>query len=259
MLTALLLVGCLSPHVGRPEASDPGVLVVDVVARVLAPGAPAAWEASASTQGAAPMRLMPGECVSMTGAVRDPLSEAVKSLRLEGAIEGTLLLGTDAWRTAGGLQTNDPAWTVADLRWSHGDTLGERRLARAVRFGPSPTVTAVTVDDAGIHLRWDPQSVEDAELAFTGPDGELRCGVGRAGVALPAWMMPPSGDVRLRSTHTHEEQASRNLKVKVRATIERLIELDTPPAEVAPSALPPAPLGPSLGPIPARRSAPRRG
>ena len=202
---------------------------------------------------------MPGECVSMGGVAHRPLPMAVTSLRLEGAIEGTLLLGTDAWRTAGGLRTSDPSWTVADLRWSHGDALGERTLSRAVRFGPSPKITAVFVDTDGLHLRWDPQSVEAAELALTGPDGEVRCGVGSAGVVLPRSSLPQGGEVRLRSTHTHAEQASANLRVKVRATIERLIPLDVAPAEVAPSALPPAPMGPNLGPIPGRRERPSRG
>lgn len=258
MLAALSLIGCLTPA-ARVSATDPSELVVHIVARVLAPAAPAAWEASATSEGVARERLMPGECVSVPDGPTRPLPQAVKSLRLQGAIEGTLLLGTDAWRTAGGLRTADPAWTVADLRWSRGDALGERTLSRAVRFGPSPKVTAVFADSAGLHLRWDVLSVEEPEIALTGPDGELRCGTGSAGVVLPHWTVADGGVVRLRSTHTHSEEASANLRVKVRATIERLIPLDESPAEVAPSALPPAPVGPALGPIRGGRERPTRG
>ena len=73
---------------------------------------------------------------------------------------------------------------------------------------------------------------------------------------LPAWVLPDEGgEVRLRSVRVQEEDASADLRIRVRAVLERVIPIDAPPAEVAPMALPPAPLGPRLGPVRTRARA----
>ena len=146
---------------------------------------------------------------------------------------------------------------TADYQADEVDQPGEQRLVRAVRFGPSPRVRELERrPDGDLFLRWDPQSVEHGEVAVTGPAGEARCGVGTGGVVLPAWVLPDEGgEVRLRSVRVQEEDASADLRIRVRAVLERVIPIDAPPAEVAPMALPPAPLGPRLGPVRTRARA----
>ena len=258
MLLALLFLGCHTPakpvgHAVRRAAN----LRVDVVARVAAPGAAAAWDATTSLYPSVSV-LLPGECEVRTAAELSAApAPALRSLRIAGAMSGALLGGEDHWKTVSGLQAADPAWSVADLLWSAGDQPGEQRLVRAVRFGPSPRVRELERrPDGDLFLRWDPQSVEHGEVAVTGPAGEARCGVGTGGVVLPAWVLPDEGgEVRLRSVRVQEEDASADLRIRVRAVLERVIPIDTPPAEVAPMALPPAPLGPRLGPVRTRARA----
>ena len=253
MLTLLLLLACQPgpPAAEAQPAADArpaGELHLDVLAQVVAPGSPAAWSAVATVGGGDERRLLPGECVPASPRSGAPPS-VIRSMGLDGALEASLIEEPDAWRTAGGLRTLDPAWRVADLVWSTGDAVGARRIARAVRFGPSPEVREIDAEPSGIRLRWNPLSVEDGELALTSTSGELRCGIGSAGVVLPSWVQATVPEVRLRSVHETVEQATAGLQVRVRAIIERVVPFAVTPAEVAPSALPPARLGPSLGPI----------
>lgn len=266
MLFLLLSLACQSgaqpePEVRGGQARDKAAdneFVVDVVARVVAPGAPAAWSASAKAGTPAKSPLLPGECVDALAAEPAVLPPMVRAIGLDGAVHGTLLEGPGGWRTEGGLRAVDPSWSVGDLVWSSGDALGKRRIARAVRFGPSPEVREVSNRPEGIRLRWNPLSVEDGELIVSTAGGELRCGVGSAGVSLPRWVVPSTPEVRLRSVHQHVEQATAGLRVRVRAVIERIIPFDVAPAEIAPSAVPPAPLGPTLGPTRGGRQRPTR-
>ena len=258
MLIALFIFGCHSPAqtVGQ-SVEHRANLSLDVVARVAAPGAAAAWDATTSLDPSVSV-LLPGECeVRSVAVLAAAPAPALGSLRIAGAINGTLLGGQGHWKTASGLGASDPAWSVADLLWSGLDERGEQRVPRAVRFGPSPRVRELERrPDGGLFLRWDPQSVEHGEVAVTGPAGEARCGVGTGGVVLPAWVLPSEGgEVRLRSVRVHEEDASAELRIRVRAVLERVIPIDAPPAEVAPMALPPAPLGPRLGPVRTRSRA----
>ena len=262
MLLALLFHGCHSPSKPVGHAVERAAnLRVDVVARVTAPGAVAAWDATTSLAQAAAV-LLPGECEILgdaepSAAPAAAPAPALRSLRIAGAMSGALLGMDDHWKTVSGLQAADPAWSVADLLWSAGDQPGEQRVARAVRFGPSPRVRELERrPDDDLFVRWDPQSVEHGEVAVTGPAGEARCGVGTGGVVLPAWVLPDEGgEVRLRSVRVQEEDVSADLRVRVRAVLERVIPIDAPPVEVAPMSLPPAPLGPRLGPVRTRARA----
>ncbi len=240
-----LILGCLQGPAQMRTSVELGeqtdTVEMTVLARVVAPGSAAAWEAVARGLGAPAPRLLPGECVTRGDKDAAPIPAVVHSLGVQGALAGALLPGPSSWRTASGLRTVDPAWTVADVTWSRGDALGKRTLSRAVRFGPSPRVREIELSEDGLHLRWDPPSVEHGEVAFTSSGGEVLCGAGTAGIVVPARFDILDGEVRLRSVHMHSEQASPKLRIQVRAVIERAIRLDVPPAETAPSALPPAP------------------
>jgi hypothetical protein len=256
MLILLFIFGCHSPaETVAGEVQRRENLFVDVVARVASSGAAAAWDATASLDPSSSV-LLPGECVVGSAPVSEPASAPASapvlgSLRIAGAMSGALLGVQGRWKTVSGLQAGDPAWSVADLLWSRADGLAEQRVVRAVRFGPSPRVRELERrPDGDLFVRWDPQSVENGEIAVTGASGDARCGVGSGGVVLPAWVLPRvGGEVRLRSIRVHEEPASADLRIRVRAVLERVIPIDAPPAEVAPVALPPAPLGPRLGPV----------
>ncbi len=254
MLLLLLTPGCLHGFAAPSDVSRAmttrSELQVEVLARVVGQGSPAAWSATASTEPADDTRLLPGECIPARQRLPTAIPANVRSLGLDGPLVAPLLPASGTWRTASGLGGADPAWSVADLVWSNGDALGQRRLARAVQFGPSPAVWDVAADSAGVAVKWDPLSVERGSLEVTTSAGDLRCGVGRGGVVLPRWVVPSTPEVRLRSVHEGIAEASPGLTMRVRAVIERVVPFDRPPDEVAPSELPPAPLQPPPLPSP---------
>ena len=237
------------------------VVEVESTARVREVAGAAAWTARvrmARHTGEAAERLPPNVCRPVEAANVAPGSHRAEDVTITGPGGGPL--GWDAaggdYRAAGPRRVSDPSWAIGDLRWREGAV--ERVVEGIVRFGAAPVVTRVDRDAEGaVHIRWDPHTVGETQVLAQGPAGDLVCGATSTGVDLPWWSVPAlGGEVVLRSMWTRATLTERDVLVRARATLERVILLDAPP-EVAsePSLLLPPPGGVPTSPRKVRRTA----
>lgn len=237
MLLGLLAMFACGGGEPAPAAVGSGVptLLVDVVARVGEPGAPAAWAARAApTASAAGTVLAPGECRRTAPANDTAGVSELEALAIGGSTPAVLAWdrASGAWSAPGPRQSPDPAWSVSTLTWTDG--AGEHKAPDIVRFGGVPAVTRVTREREGaVTLAWDPGTVESPSVIVAGPAGLLECGVGAEEVVLPWWAVPANGGaVVLRSTRS-ESQLVDGVLLQVRTTIERVVPLDRPAGTTA--------------------------
>ncbi|MDP2315558.1 MAG: hypothetical protein Q8P41_21850 [Pseudomonadota bacterium] len=241
-----------------PAPSAVETLVVDVTARVVRPGAPAAWTARASW-GSPPTlpALAPGQC-RRPAAELSASAPGAEAIEVSGAAGARLAWAraTGTWGTVGPRQVLDAAWSVADVSWT--DLAGQRHLAAdVVRFGGLPEVTRVVRErEGGVRVGWDPTTVGATELRVSGPAGALVCGTAPDGTTLPWWVVPAyQGEIVLESVRENSALVD-GVLVRVRTTLERVIRLDEPAgitAEEKPPAFRPySPQGPRRLVRPAR-------
>jgi hypothetical protein len=258
------LCGCARPEAPPSIVGETKSLVeVQVVARMEAPLAPAAWTAEVRftpTVPPDPEAVPPGVCRRVEGhAVPGEASAERVTLTAPDAVELPFRAEAGVYETTGPRRAVDAAWVVGDLRWQSGDTTWVAE--GVVRFGPPPEVRSVVREpEGGVRFRWDP--LEQAEILATGPAGSLRCGVGEEGVSLPWWTVPArGGHVVLRTARERAVVLSDGTLVRARAVLERVIALDEDPATTVEAAGEPEPASirtraPSL--VPRRIARPAR-
>lgn len=230
----LLVYGVPGAAASRWDTPSPaGVVEVDVVARVEAPGQPAAWSARAriaSTAAPPPAALAPGVCRHVGEVVAPSDGQVADRVALRGPLQADLRWDSAArsWVTEGPHTVLDPAFGLGDIALQVGGA--QVVAADAVRFGGLPALTAVGRSLEGeVRLAWDPRSVEDVQISVAGPAGALECGVGAAAVTLPWWAVPAvGGEVVLRTTRETVTTLANGVSLVIRATIERVVPLDQP-------------------------------
>lgn len=215
--------------VETPEHAGYSHIVIDVVARVTAPGEPAAWTAQAVVD--APSGAPAGTCAPIRpepGGVRGP-----QALAIDGPISATLAWSdtTGRWTASGPGSTRDPAWSIGSVAWTDD---AEHVADGAVRFGGVPAGTkALREREGDVWLFWDAATADTTEVLAVGPGGAVRCGTSLGEVLLPWWSVSPyQGAVVLRSTRT-QHQLVDDVLVTTRTTLERIIGLDEPSATTA--------------------------
>ncbi|MDP2311070.1 MAG: hypothetical protein Q8P18_33930 [Pseudomonadota bacterium] len=224
-----------SPTVAQTTVPAVETLFVDVSARVAEPGAPAAWTVRAAWgTPRSPPPLAVGVC-------RRPATElavgapGAEDIGVSGAAGARLSWdsATGGWRAEGPRQVLDPAWSVADVTWT--DLDGTSHLAEdVVRFGGLPDVTRVEREREGdVVVGWDPATVGATEVRVSGPAGALVCGTSAAGTTLPWWVVPAyGGEIVLESVRENSALVD-GVLVRVRTTLERVIQLDEPAGTTA--------------------------
>lgn len=235
LLGFLALIAC-GEEPSAPPAVGGEALLVEVQARVVDPRAPAAWSAQARwTSLAQTVGTRPGTCRRVDPTAPSHAVNGGEELVLGGPTGARLGWHAErgAYTAEGPLQALDPAWSVADVRWT--DPAGVEHLAEdSVRFGGLPAITEVARNREGdVTLGWDPATVGEVEVLVSGPAGALTCGATAAGATLPWWAVPAwGGQVVLRSTREQTILVD-GVLVRTRSTLERVIPLDVPAGTTA--------------------------
>lgn len=214
------------------ETTEPGGyshLLVDVVARVRAPGEPAAWTAQVIVDGVPEPTPTGCEPIRPTpGGSRGP-----NTISIGGPIAAELawVPETGRWTASGPGSTRDPAWSVGSVTWTDDRT---HVADGAVRFGGVPdATTALREREGDVWVLWDAPTADTTDLLSVGPGGPMRCGTEEGRVRLPWWAVSAyQGEVVLRSTRTHHQLID-GVLVTTRTTIERVIPLDEPTGTTA--------------------------
>ncbi|MES2642194.1 MAG: hypothetical protein V4850_22110 [Myxococcota bacterium] len=226
------------PAVAQTTGSAVESLFVDVSARVVEPGAPAAWTVRAVWGTPRPPPLLAvGECRRPTAEL--PVGQpGAEELRISGGAGARLSRlswdgPTGTWTAPGPRQVLDPAWSVADVSWT--DLDGAVHVADdVVRFGGLPDVTRVERErEGGVRVGWDSATVGATEVRVSGPAGALVCGTTPDGTSLPWWVVPAyGGEIVLESVRENSALVD-GVLVRVRTTLERVIRLDEPAGTTA--------------------------
>lgn len=225
-----LLLACASPPVESP-LPPPIDQVVDVVVTARTSEAGGVWTAAATVRPwpAAHRRPpAPGVCEPLPGP--DAGLDDYTALRIVGPEALELRWEPELGRliAPGPRRAGDPAWQVADLRWSQANG-AEGEVIGALRFGAAPLVTAVErTRDGGVKLAWSPMSGAEIEVLTTSPAGALRCGALRDGAELPWWAVPAlGGTVVVRASRDRSTTVDRTM-FHTHAIIEVPVSLDAP-------------------------------
>lgn len=245
-LGALLLALGVSAA-GRPRADaldEAELMELEVVARV-GGEAEGAWWASAGAA-ADSFAPGPGSCRPVERPAEEERPPALDHLRLVGPLEGELVATAEGgWETAGPRALTDPAWAVGSVAWRRGavETVG----ADALRFGAVPVVTRADRGPRGdVDLAWEADASDRVRIRVQGPAGLVECGVDGARARLPWWAVPPrGGEVAVRSERSVELPLEGGQRLRIRAVIERMVPLDSPPESASrPITEPAAPILP---------------